>query len=579
MDPGLTIAGMNAPLARITSFLAAHYTYPAQWDKTKNATLIPVRDFVAGPVRPALLATLAAMAAILLMACANVAALMLGQVDGRGEEMALRTALGAGRLRLLQQLGAEALLVGLMSGVAGAGVALTAFPMLVHTLPLGALAETARAGWPVMLMAMVIALAGALLVAAVPVFALWRSDLRDAIGTARTTGLSQGGRLESGLVVLEVALAVLMASGAALLIRSVDKLGAIDPGIDAGGVGVIDMALPANLAPPDRRRLLAEVVPGLAALPGVRSAAATSKLPLRGTGDNWGIVLVAKPELPMTTTAFRVITPDYFRVLGMALKRGRLFEEADRAAPAPVVVINEALARKYFAGGDPIGQQIGGAGPRPATIVGVVADAAEARLTDAAVPARYMLYEHAPYAPAGNALVLKLQRVSDMGPALAAARALIEKTIPGAAVQTTTSLQQVLAESMGPARQTRSLLALLAGLALVLGAVGVYGVTAHAVSRRQREIGIRLALGMRRSRVVGRILVRGGMLIGAGIAAGVLASLFVTRVVASLLYGVAVNDPVALLGATATLLAAGLAATAIPAWRASRFDPAVVLHE
>lgn len=579
LAPGETISGMGGPLSRITALLAERYQYPEQWDKTKHASLTPIREAIAGNVRPALLATLVAMAAILLMACANVAALMLGQVDGRSTELALRNALGAGRTRLLQQLVSEALLVGLLAGVVGAGVAAVGFPLLLRALPLGALAEGAHADWTLFLSAMAISVGAAVLVAAAPVFTVWRGNLRASLGTDRTSGLgARGGRLESGLVIAEVALAVLMASGAALLIRSVDELRAIDPGLDPTGVAVVDVALPGNMTVQQRVNLVADLLPRLAAIPGVRSVGGVQKLPLRGSGDNWGIRIVSRPELPSTTTAMRIVTPDYFQTLGIALRQGRTFDEADRNDNAYPVVINEALAKKYFPGENPLGQQFVLNDEASATVIGVVADVAEAGLTDAPVPARYMLVDHLGVRQ-GFSFVLKQKSPGDVARVFEAARRVIRDTNPGIAIQATTTMDDVVARSMGPVRQIRTLLTLLALLALVLGAVGVYGVIAHFVTRQRREIGIRMALGLAPARVVGGVLARGGTLVGIGIVAGVVASLFVARLVASLLYHVGTSDPAALLGATATLLAAGLAAAAIPAWRASRLDPARVLRD
>ena len=578
MNPGMSVASMAGPLSSLTRTLGERFQYPEQWDKTKNAELTPLRDAISGPVRPALLATLAALAAILLMACANVAALMLGQVDGRSGELALRTALGAGRARVMQQLAAEALLLGLLAGVAGSIVALIGFPVLLRSLPLGALAEGATVGWEIVAASIVISVGAAVLVALVPLVAVWRGHLRTAMGTARTVA-ERGGRLESGLVVAEVALAVLMATGAALLIRSVGNLSEIDPGLDPKNLAIVDVALPGNATPAERIAKINELVPSLSAIPGVASAAAASPLPLRCACSNWGIAIVSKPDLAESTTFFRTATTDYLQTLGVELKQGRLFQEADRAG-APVIVINEALAEKYFPGENPIGQAILGNGTgEPATVIGVVENVAEGLLADDPAPARYVLYDHVGWTGEANSFVLRLRPGIDPASVFEQARDVLRSVAPGSAVQTTTTMEQVVAESMGPVRQVMILLSLLAGLALVLGAVGVYGVIAHFVARQRRDIGIRMALGLRPAQVLGGVVGRGGALVGIGIVTGLIASFFLVRIVASLLYGVGSSDPTALVAAAAVLLLTGIAAAAIPAWRASRLDPARVLRD
>jgi len=334
--PGSSLAGMDAPVARIVALLDERFDYPAQWDKTRNASLTPVREYLIGSLRPALLATLTAMGVILLIACANVAALMLGQVDSQSTELAVRSALGADRRRLTQQLVVEALLIGVLAGGLGAALAAAGFRLLAGALPLGAWAESASLDWTVFWAAIAIAMIAALMVVLVPAVSLWRGDLRGALTRARTAGIGgRGGRLEGGLVVAEVALAVLMAAGAALLIRSVGNLYAIDPGIETEGVAVVDVAMGADVAREQRRQTMQELVVALQALPGVRSAAATQKLPLRGSGDSWGIEVEGRPELEQSTTYFRIVTPT-------TSKRWELRSARAAASPTPTVLTASA---------------------------------------------------------------------------------------------------------------------------------------------------------------------------------------------------------------------------------------------
>ncbi|HEV2736647.1 MAG TPA: ABC transporter permease, partial [Longimicrobiaceae bacterium] len=255
MEPGRTVDAMAPSLKRVTDRLREEFTYSEQWDKTRDAELTPVREALVGGVRPALLATLAAMGLILLIACANVAALMLGQVDRQSTEMAVRTALGAGRWRLVQQVVMESLLVGLLAGLAGALLAAAGFRLLVGALPLGELAEGASLDWRVFASAIAIATLASLSVALVPSLSLWHGDVQGVLSRSRTSGIGgRGGRIEGALVVAEVALAVLMVSGAALLIRSVANLRAIDAGVEPDRVAVVDAATPSTMEAGQRRQ-------------------------------------------------------------------------------------------------------------------------------------------------------------------------------------------------------------------------------------------------------------------------------------------------------------------------------------
>jgi predicted permease len=578
---GQSVAHLEGPLQVLKGMLAANFRYPSpQWDKTRNPAVTPAREFFVGDMRPSLLATFAAMGLILLIACANVAALMLGQVDARGTEIAVRAALGASRQRLVQQLVLESIMVGVGAGVAGAGLAVAGFHTLTTALPLGALADNAHLDWTVFWASMAAALGAAAHVAIVPGAALWRdSRLRSTMATTRTSGVgSRGGGLESGLVIAQMALAVLLAAGAGLLIRSVAHLRALDPGLQVDGLAVVDATMPSRLTAEERRAVIDNMLTSLAALPGAKSVAATQKIPLRGSGDNWGIGILGRAQLN-ATTAFRMVSPDYFATMGMPVRRGRGFEPSDRQAAARVVVVNEALAAKFFPGEDPIGrvlQTFDEAGER---IVGVVGNAAEADLTDPPVPARYMLFEHVPGASPQVTFLVRTDSESRTAALVDAARTTIASAGTQLAVRETTTMRNIFDVAMGPTAQVVTLLSILAGLALVLGAVGVYGVISHFVQRRARDYGIRIALGEPPAHVVRQVVARGGALVLVGSAIGVVAALGATRLLASLLFQVKATDPLALAGAVVVLLAVGMLAALVPARRASLTDPAVVLRQ
>jgi len=582
---GASMANMQGNLQKIANAVGAQFPSRGQWDKTKSPAITPAREFFVGDVEPSLIATLAAMGVILLIACANVAALMLGQVDARSTEMAVRAALGANRQRLVQQLLIEALLIGVLAGAAGSAFAAGGFKVLVQSLPLGALAENARLGWTVFWASMTAAFAGALIVAIVPGVVLWRnSSLRATMATARTGGVAgRGGRLEGGLVVAQMALAVLLAAGAGLLIRSVANLRSIDPGVDTAGRVVIDATMPLRLPHAQRRRVILDALPTLQAVPGVKSVAAAQKLPLRGSGDNWGMRVQGRPERDDTTTAFRMVSRGYFSTMGIPVLRGRDFGPSDRERTDRVVIINEALAAKFFPGEDPIGRVVltgfDDGDDRGERIIGVVGNAAEANLTDAAVPARYMLFEHVPIPPPHVVFVLRADSATNVAALIGAARSTIARSGTQLAVEETTTMQSVFDLAVGPAGQIVTLLSLLAALAVVLGAVGIYGVMSHYVTRRSRDYGIYISLGLPPSRIIRQVVGHGAGLVAAGSALGIVAALAVTSVLSSLLYGVQPTDPLALAAAVAVLLAIGVLAAFIPARRASLTDPAIVLRE
>jgi putative ABC transport system permease protein len=575
-----SMAHMDAPLRAFANLLAANFKYATpQWDKTRNPSVTSAREFFVGEVKPALLAMLAAMAMILLIACANVAALVLGQLDARATDLGVRAALGATRQRLIQQMAAESLLLGVLAGVSGAAFAAAGFNILLHSLPLGALRETARLDWGVFVAAMIAALAAALLVAIVAGTALWRGgNLQSVLAATRNAGVgARGGWLENMLVVGQVALAVLLAAGAGLLTRSVVKLRAIDPGVEIDAAVVVDATMPARLTANERKLAVEAVLQALRALPGVQAVGAAQKLPLRGSGWNWGLTVRGRGNLK-ATTAMRMVTHDYFAAMGMEIRRGRGFSPSDRAGTERVVVVNEALVAKFFPNEDPIGQVLQTVDQTGERIIGVVASAAEATLIDGAVPARYMLYQQMPFLQTQVSLVLRTDR-SNVAPLVRAARDTIERESRQLAVEQTTTLRNIFDLAVGPVGQVVTLVGLLTVLALVLGAVGVYGVISHFVQRRSREYGIRLALGQSPAWIVRHIVARGAALVAVGGAIGIVVAVPVARLLTSLLYGVEASDPVSMAAAVAVLLLVGMLAAFLPARRASLTDPATALRE
>ena len=351
----------------------------------------------------------------------------------------------------------------------------------------------------------------------------------------------------------------------------------MDPGLNPDRVAVIDATMPVRLTPDERRRAILTMLPALEAVPGVRSVAAAQRLPLRGSGDNWGITIVGKPPVN-ATTAFRMVTPAYFGTLGIPIKRGRDFLPSDRDGSESVVIINEALAAKFFPGEDSLGkvlQTFGQAGER---IVGIVGNTAEANLTEAEVPARYMLFQQVPIVYNQVSFVLRTDSIEPAS-VLLDARSAIGQESSQLAVQQTTTMKNIFDLALGPTGQVVTFVSLLAGLAVALGAVGVYGVISHQVVRRSREYGIRIALGQHPLLVIRQVVGRGAALVALGGAIGLAPAIGASRLLASLLYRVQPTDPFAMAGAIAVLLAVGMLAAFVPARRASLTDPAVVLRQ
>ena len=389
----------------------------------------------------------------------------------------------------------ESLLIGIGAGLMGAALAVVGFGVLVGALPLGALAENARLDWTVFWASMAAALVSALLVAVVPGVVLWRgSSLQTMLSTTRTGGVrSRGGRLEGGLVVAQMALAVLLVAGAGLLIRSVANLRGIDPGVRPGRRRSDRCDHAVRLTLDERRRAILAMLPSLEALPGVRSVAAAQKLPLRGSGDNWGITIVGRPPIN-ATTAFRMVTPDYFGTLGIPITRGRDFDALGSRRQRAGCRHQRSARGQVLSGGGSAGQGV--ADVRRARR----ADRRSRRQRRRGEPDRCAGPRALHALPAGSnrvqpGVVRPAHRFDRAASVLLDARSAIGRESSQLAVQQTTTMKNIFDLALGPTGQVVTLVSLLAGLALVLGAVGVYGVISHYVGRRSREYGIRIALG------------------------------------------------------------------------------------
>jgi putative ABC transport system permease protein len=380
-------------------------------------------------------------------------------------------------------------------------------------------------------------------------------------------------------VIVQVALAVMIAAGAALVARSVTNMYAVEPGVRTDGVAVVDVVMRGGGNTLQRVQTLTDLLAALRELPGVHSVSATQQLPLRGGGYRANLRIADRPDIQNAATEYRIVTPGYFESIGIAVRRGRTISSADRRDTERVVVINEAFAQKYFAGIDPIGKLIGGDNDVSSRIVGVVANAVEARLIDAAEPVRYVAVSQMPWIDDAESLVLRAMPGVDETSLLEPARRTIARLVPGAPLQEVTTMRRVLDTAIGPARQVVMLLSLMTGLSLVLGAVGVYGVIAHYAARRRRDWAIRVALGLPGTRVISHVVSHAALLVTAGIVIGVAGAAMLTRWLSSFLYGVSALDPVAFAAAGTALLVVGIVAAVLPAWRAGTANPLIALRE
>ena len=472
------------------------------------------------------------------------------------------------------------LLVAAGAGALGAALAGVGFTAVIGALPLGAWAESAAPDWRLFTSAMLIAIAAALFVALLPTVSLSRGDLQGVLSRIRTGGIrGRGGRLENGLVIAQVALAVMIAASAALLARSVANLYAVEPGVRTDGVAVVDVVLRGGGNRVRREQTLSDLLTALREVPGVTSVGAVQQLPLRGGGYRLGLGFPERRDLKELATEYRIVTPGYLETIGISLRHGRTISSADRRDTERVVVINEALAQRYFAGVDPLGKLISGDTNAPSRIVGVVANGAEKRLIDSVEPVRYVALAQMPWMDEAQSLVLRAAPVVDETSFLEPVRDAVGRVAPGAALQQTTTMRRVLDTAIGPARQVVRLLSLMTALSLILGAVGVYGVIAHYAARRRREWAIRVALGLPGARVIAHVVGHGALLVTAGILVGVAGAAMLTGMLSSFLYGVSAIDPIAFVTAGGALLAVGTVAALVPAWRAGMANPLIALRE
>jgi putative ABC transport system permease protein len=578
--PGLDDAGVQAEMNSIASDLGAEFSYPAAWDKSKNAYATPLRDELVGNTSSALLLLLGAGILLLLMACANVAALVLARTTDRTQEMALRAALGAGRGRLARQIVTESLAFSLLAGGLGLAIATLGFGVLVRSLPLqNGIGATVALDWTAFVAAFLLSVLVGLGVAAAPVRDLLRGNLKGLTNERGSRGLGRStGRIHAALVGGEAAVAVLLVVGAMLLVRSVGQLLSINLGLDPRNVVAIEVtAFGSDLSGADRWRIFRELESRAAALNGVTSVGLMNRFPLRDRGNQGTMNILSDPGLQGANAPnayYRPISPGTLRTLGLEIVKGRGIEPTDRAGAMEVGLVSESFAARAWPGQDPIGQQIRTGQAGDTTAINVVGVVEEARLESVAGENPFVLYTplEQEWGP-GNGQVLMLKTGRPLEQVVTEVRGMLREIDPRAAVARVTTLQDAVNGAMAEPLQLRFFLSLFGGLALVLGVVGVYSVVSYSVSRRQQEFGVRMALGATPQSVLRHVVGKGLLPVVVGTVVGVGAAVALAGLASRFLYGVSATDPLSIGLAAAALLGSGVAAATVPALRAARVSP------
>ena len=583
LAPGVTIEQSRTEMDGITRQLAAEY--PTS-NRHAGAAIVTLRDSIAGSVRKSLMVLFGAVAFVLLIACLNVANLQIAEAVRRRRELAIRTAIGAGRGRLVRQLLTESTLIAGIGASVGLLIANAGISAIRASAPEGLWQlEDLRLDTPALLFALALALVCSLAVGLMPVVAAGRIHLAQSLAAGGRSGSVSRSRRRANrlLVVTEVALALVLLVGAGLLLRSLSALGRTERGFTTDGVFVTTVqAWSYYSTPPQRAEFVRQAVARLRAIPGVEDVGMTSSLPLtwpigfeRGPISIEGRPTAPGDEIPIVhavATAGR-----YFETLGIPVDRGRTLLETDRAGTPLVAVINKAFARRYFGDADPIGKRLTMgfmSAPLPREIVGIVGDVRHRGLD--ADPAPSVFVPHA-QAPTG-AVHLVGRTNGDPALALRTVRAELAAMNGAMPLSEMTTMNALLGQSLRERRFQLGLLSAFSAIALVLSAIGIYGIMNRATNERTHEIGVRMAVGARSSDVRWMVLRNGGSLAIAGVLAGMVMAILLTRYMTGMLFGVTALDPITYVGAAGVLLGAALVATWLPAWRASAVDPVVALR-
>ncbi len=584
LKPDVTLEQAQAQMTSIGTRLEQQY--PAS-NKDKNVAVTRMRDAMVSNVQLTLYLLLGAVAVVLLIACANVANLLLAKATTRTREIAIRAAVGASRGHIIRQLITESLLMAIVSGVAGLILAVMGSAALVALAPANVprLAETSIDGW-VLAFTLGVSVIASLMFGLAPALHASRVDLNDALkqGAARAVVGGGAGRMRGALVVAEVALSVILLAGAGLLIRSFIALNNVALGYHPEHVLVMETSVPSGDLAGARRatRFYKDLLRDVAALPGVSSTGATRATPGHVMSNGIYVLDHLPPRDQMTfngpSAVFSIVSPGAFQTLGIPLRTGRDFIDGDTYDAPFTAIVNEALVRKSFPGQDPLGREIfcGMDSMKGMKIVGVVGDVRQYGPSREPSPEIYMPYEQHPQP--STALNILVRTGNDSGALQETLRRITRDRAPEVPVKFTT-METSVAENVATPKFRTLLLGVFAGLAVCLAMAGVYGVMAYIVSQRSNEIGLRMALGASPADVSRLVLREGMLLAGAGVALGLAVAIAATRLLTSVLFEVKPSDPMTYAGVAALLGIVALAASYIPARRAAKVDPLVALRQ
>jgi putative ABC transport system permease protein len=583
LRPGVTPTAAQSEMNVIASRLQKEY---AAVDADMQVDVIPLRQQITGDIRLALIVLFGAVGCVLLIACANVANLLLAKASGRQKEVAIRTALGATRLRIIRQLLTEGMMLGLAGGLLGSLLAILVMRQLVIFSPANvSIPDNIGIDWKVLAFTLLLSLFTSFIFGLAPALQASKLDLNETLkeGGRGNSGGSQQNRLRSWLVVTEIALALVLLIAAGLMTKSFLRLQSVNPGFNPENLITLEMQLPeSKYADKDRQAIFQkQLVQRLAQVPGVQSVGTVDNLPFSGNEFNAGLTIEGQPPLNAAERprAFlRNVSPNYFESMEIPLRKGRTFADSDNANAPGAAIINETAARKFWPNEEPIGKRFkrGKADSQNPwiTVVGLVGAVSHTSLEVAAQPEVYLPFQQNP----GLNLTLIARTKSDPQAYAGAVRREVSALDNDLPVSNIKFMDEIIGKSVAQPRVYALLLGIFAGLALILASIGIYGVMSYTVIQRTHEIGIRMALGARPFDVV-KLIVKQGMILGiAGIIIGLIVSFALTRVLASQLFGVTANDPITFIAISLLLMFVALVACYIPAKRATKVDPMVAVR-
>ncbi len=584
LDKGVTLQRAQGEMDRIASGLQQRYP---ESNRGWEVRLVPMHQQVVGEIRPSLILLMGAVGLLLLIACVNVANLLLARGTARQKEFAIRSALGAGRWRLVRQLLTESLSLSLLGGVAGLLLALGGMRFLVQAAPgnVPRLEETSLDGWVMGFTLLVTVATGAIfgLAPALQGFSPRLSQRLKEGGRTPSESRSSG-RLRSGLVVLEVALSLLLLVGSGLLFRSFLQLRGVESGLQPANVLTARVTLPSGRYADSSQRTEAyrSLQARLSALPAVESAGFIYDIPLAADRQGTSFTIEGEPPPPVEENRqvnFSFITPGYFEAMGIPLLQGRPISPQDGAEAEKVILINQSLAERFFAGRNPVGRRLfmGFSTQTPRRIVGVVGNVRHVTLRDEPNPTVYTPYFQVPWS---GSLSLAVRSLTPPASLVSTLRQELRRFDPRLPFYQVKTMQQVVDESMAQPRFSALILMVFSAVALLLASVGIYAVISYSVGRRIHETGIRMVMGASRRDILKLVVGRGARLSAAGILTGSAAALVMTRLLDSsgLLYGVKAVDPATFAAVALLLMAVALTACLLPARRATRVDPMVAMR-